>query len=214
MKYKVGDIIGDYKIIDRRKKIYKNGKYAFEYDLECQICSRIKTKLHTALNQNKNSHSSCGQFEKTKDKKFYNLWQGMRTRTTNPNASNAKWYYDKNIKSDDFKNFIDFYDDMYDSYLEALKTIPKNKISIDRIDYNKDYSKENCRWINIDNQQKNTSKNIRCIVSYDEISMFVPYLHDFCNNHNLKYNTIKDYCSRKRNFYYGKFHFVRVDSKM
>ena len=56
MKYKIGDIIGDYKIIDRRKKFYKNGKYTFEYDLECQICNRIKTKIHTALNHNKNSH--------------------------------------------------------------------------------------------------------------------------------------------------------------
>lgn len=214
MKYKIGDIIGDYKIIDRRKKFYKNGKYTFEYDLECQICNRIKTKIHTALNHNKNSHSSCGQFEKTKDKKFYNLWQGMRTRTTNPKASNAKWYHNKNIRSDDFKNFIDFYDVMYPSFLEALKTVPRNKISIDRIDYNKDYSKENCRWINIDNQQKNTSKNVKCIVSYNEISMFVPYLHDFCNNHNLNYNTIKSYCSEKRNFYYKNFHFIRVDSKM
>ena len=63
-------------------------------------------------------------------------------------------------------------------------------------------------------RRKKFYKNVKCIVSYNEISMFVPYLHDFCNNHNLNYNTIKSYCSEKRNFYYKDFHFIRVDSKM
>ena len=50
---------------------------------------------------------------------------------------------------------------MYDSYIEYKKTHPEEYISLDRIDNNRGYSKDNCRWTGRYEQQNNTRLNTR-----------------------------------------------------
>lgn len=186
MLYRKGDTIGDLKIIEYDKNIKK-------YKCECIKCGRIKYSSGYVLNQKKGiNHSACGNVGlKTKDPIFYQRWQSMRNRT-NGNSYHAKDSY-KNIDSDEFKYFIDFYDAMYDSFIEISNKIGKENTSLERIDINKSYSKENCCWIEKRDQPKNT-RRVKSFKAIDPkgneyISRNVT---EFCKDHDLKRSTVSD----------------------
>ena len=77
--------------------------------------------------------------------KLYYIYAEMKQRCYNPKRRQYKWYGGKGIKICDewlwsYKNFEDW--SLSHGYQEGL--------SIDRIDSNKDYRPDNCRWITMD----------------------------------------------------------------
>ena len=78
---------------------------------------------------------------------------------------------------------------MYVSYLQHLQIFSEKETTIDRIDNNKNYCKENCRWVTKAEQQKN-KRNI-IFVRKNSNEEFVSLLQ-YCNTHNLKYGTMDD----------------------
>ncbi len=85
----------------------------------------------------------------------YNSWCGMKRRCYNKKDKKFERYGSRGIKvSKKWKNsFSHFYKDMGPR--------PSSKHSLDRIDNNKGYSKDNCRWATQIEQQNNKQKNIR-----------------------------------------------------
>lgn len=75
--------------------------------------------------------------------KLYTIWNNIRIRCDNPEAQGYKYYGGKGISyPEHWKTFEGFFMDMGLSYTDGM--------SIDRLDHNKDYSKENCQWIPFD----------------------------------------------------------------
>jgi len=78
---------------------------------------------------------------------FYNVWRDMKNRCgKNATPHHKNRYYNRGIRiSEEWNEFLNFKDDMYEGYLETKKTIPD--LEIDRINNKGNYCKDNCRWV-------------------------------------------------------------------
>lgn len=84
----------------------------------------------------------------------YNTWSAMMARCHNPNYTEYHLYGGRGIKvCKEWRNsFKSFYDDMGDR--------PYLGHSLERIDVNKGYCKNNCRWATRTEQARNKRKNV------------------------------------------------------
>lgn len=81
--------------------------------------------------------------------RIYRIWKSMKTRCYNPKHDHYDSYGGKNIKiCDKWKN------DFMNFYSWSLKNGYNDNLSIDRIDNNKDYTPDNCRWISLNIQKE------------------------------------------------------------
>ena len=89
---------------------------------------------------------------------IYNIWIHIKRRCYNENYPDYKDYGGRGINSDYFEDFIVFYNDMFQSYKEHVDEYGEKNTSLDRIDPNGNYTKNNCRWATNKQQANNTRK--------------------------------------------------------
>jgi len=107
----------------------------------------------------------------------HNTWVAMRKRCNNEKNSDYYLYGGRGIKvCSRWESFENFYLDMGER--------PEG-MTLDRIDSNKDYSPENCRWATNIEQARN-KRNVR-LVTFNGLTKS---LHDFCDELKLNYHTI------------------------
>ncbi len=112
--------------------------------------------------------------------KIYRIWIQMIQRCTNPNVKNYKNYGGRGIKvCERWRQFENFLQDMGEK---------PSGLSVDRIDNNGDYCKENCKWSTRKEQNRNTRQN-RLIT----INGITKPLAEWCEIYNLNYKTV---CTR------------------
>ena len=138
---------------------------------QCDLCGKIKEIQNATV---KRGQKSCGCLNKENGKhlithgmvysKEYSSYRAMKERCLNEKSKSYKHYGGRGITMCDewIESFENFYKDMGER--------PSKNHSIDRIDVNKGYSKENCQWTTSRNQalnRRNGSKtpNIRLLKS-------------------------------------------------
>lgn len=208
VQYEIGDVFEDMEIIDKESTIDSRGKKGIKYVLRCTKCGRIKKKRRSSLTKLEGtSHRGCCEQIRPKDenyKRFQSIWSGMRTRTTNPNQQSWEHYHD--VSSEHYKYFIDFYDDMFASYVEHVKEHGASNTTLDRIDPNGDYEPNNIRWATrkVQNQPKNKRGFKRYIgISPDGEKYVFDNIREFCGEHNLNRCKVSSLLNKKISYYKG-----------
>ena len=86
--------------------------------------------------------------------RFYRIWRGIQTRCRNIKSPAYKYYGAKGVVCL-WKNFLDFKNDMYESYLLHVQKFGEKQTQVDRINNDKGYYKKNCRWVTLSEQARN-----------------------------------------------------------
>jgi len=122
----------------------------------CIICSETylswrKTQIYCSKScKAKEENFKHGHSQRDNRSPEYSVWAGVMSRIRNPDKYHAKYYSHIDIDNRwyDFRNF-----------LKDMGKRPSLKHSINRIDNNKGYYKNNCEWTTHKKQMNNTSHN-------------------------------------------------------
>ena len=117
--------------------------------------------------------------------RFYKIYYGIEWRCTREKeASRCRywWIWIKNL----WNSFEEFYNDMYEGYLEHVKQFWEKETTIDRIDPRWHYCKENCRWATNKEQSNNRRNTRKIIYNWKEYSG----VHTFCEELWLNYKRV------------------------
>lgn len=157
------------------------------------VCGKIKKVRASCLLKGNTQSCGCLSLETSKkmfiqhgmyNTKIYRTWCDIRRRCYDPKNSRYHNYGGRGIKVCErwLENFENFYEDMGDK--------PGPEYSIDRIDVNGDYCKENCKW-STDKEQANNKTNNRYLIFNSEKLTIT----EFSKRINISQNTIRKYLS-------------------
>lgn len=156
-------------VINRSEKTDKNGNHL------CTCVCECGNKIYVLRsNLMKGTSHSCGckrsEFAKNrknykdfdKDKKLYHVHYNMISRCTNPKHNAYLNYGGRGISvceewMNSFEKFVSW--SRENGYEEGL--------SLDRIDNDKNYSPDNCRWVDMEQQSNNRRNTIYCFYEHD-----------------------------------------------
>lgn len=157
----------------------------------CTLCGRTKEICGCNLRANKSNSCGCSKMRHGQaHSHLHYIWAGMKQRCYNPNNKAYKNYGGRGIRIceewHEFKNFLKWATETgyYDNN--------ERKCTIERIDVNENYCPENCKWISIEDQWKNTREE-RQRIKYDGKEWLISEL---CKKYKVPYSTLKSRIDR------------------
>lgn len=154
------------------------------------------TRLERSIRATKKSNTTHGM----RHTKEYVAWSEMKQRCYNPNEPNYKNYGARGIKVCDswLHSFENFYADMGKA---------PTGFSIDRVDVDGDYCKENCRWTDNKTQQYNKRNSVKITFDgitenlwYWSIKTGISVRNLYSRIHNLKWSAEKTLTTKVRGY--------------
>lgn len=143
--------------------------------VQCKCeCWTIRDVRITELNKWRSKSCWCIQREKVSEiakknftktwlwiwhNRFTRIYQWMKCRCENKNTPNYIEYWWRWIKCM-WNSLQEFYNDMHESYIQHVKIYWESNTSLDRIDNNWNYCKENCKRYTRREQANNTRRNV------------------------------------------------------
>lgn len=138
-----------------------------KYICKCD-CGNVVSVRSSSLNDGNTSGCGCrlhntGKKQRTykhgnSRDRLYGIWSKMKSRCNNPNSDKYKYYGGRGIRvcakwnaPDGFASFRNW----------AISNNYTDELTIDRIDNDKGYSPDNCRWVTQKEQVLNTRRNRR-----------------------------------------------------
>lgn len=92
--------------------------------------------------------------------RFYQIWCSMKQRCFYPKHNRFKNYGGRGITiCKEWIDFENFFNDMHESYKIHSKEYTERNTSIDRIDSQGNYTKDNCIWNTLGKQNLNRTNN-------------------------------------------------------
>jgi len=141
---------------------------------ESQSCGCLQREL---LSKRRKSHGMTTTRQ-------YNIWANMKDRCQNPNNEHYEDYGGRGIKvCERWESFEDFWEDTKKTYSDDL--------SIDRINNDGNYEKDNCRWATVIEQ--NNNRRICKIFTYHGVTDTIPNL---CRTFNKNYENVRKRINR------------------
>jgi len=135
-------------------KFPENGKTRCRVGIyECPDCnSHIKVRTaHVKAGNTKKCRSCSTKKHGQYGTRLYNIWDQMKQRCLNSNKPEYGYYGAKGVTvADEWIDFVGFQE-------WALNSGYTDELTIDRIDSDKGYSPDNCRWADLYTQAANKS---------------------------------------------------------
>jgi len=175
-------------VMELAGRIKPSGQKYRMFLCECECGNRTKVRLSNLKSGNT---TSCGCFGKQQRKKstkthgfygtrVYIIWACMKQRCTNKKNPSYSYYGGRGINfCEKWKTFVGFWEDMEYEYFDDL--------TLERIDNNGNYCKENCKWASRKEQARNTRQN-RIIEFRGEKRC----LSDWANKIGIAIETLRD----------------------
>ena len=183
-----GNIYGSLTV--QRKSITKSKRTMWDCICECGTTKTIRGehlkngKIKSCGCKTSNLLSSHGKSKSS----AYNVWQNMKDRCHNKNNAHFSNYGGRGIFVCDswLNSFENFFADMGE---------PEKGMTIDRINNDKGYSKENCKWSSRKDQVCNRRNNINLTHKGQ-----TKCLKDWCREFNKPYGTAMYHYKKGKNF--------------
>lgn len=164
----------------------KDNKKGYSWEFLCD-CGNIVIRNGTSVRNGTTQSCGCLQKERYLEAKqthgmtktrTYKIWSQIKNRCLNKNNQYYHRYGGRGITiSSDWL--------IFENFLKDIGEIP-HKLSIDRIDNNGNYCKDNCRLVSMKIQQNNRSSNK--VITYDGKTKTMSEWSDFIG---INYKTLK-----------------------
>lgn len=164
-------------------EIGKNSNGTYIWSCVCSCGNKTKASTSDLVRSNiKSCGCIQGTWSKTHGKaktRIYRIWSNMKNRCTNKNLDSYKYYggrgitvYDEWLK---FENFNEWsMENGYDDHL-----------TLDRVDNNKGYGPDNCRWASRSQQMNNTRQNTKVEINGENKT-----IAEWAEETNINYSTL------------------------